>query len=542
MAGTLISYRGGDAPGHAGRLSDRLRARLPKHPVRKDVSQVAPGEDFVQAIENAVASSDTVLVVMGRDWVSSTSTGGRRLDDPNDPVRLEIAAALQLKRRLIPVLVGGASMPLEQALPSDIRGLVRRQAVELRDASWDADVENLVAAIGPQKAAAPREPGKPNRYRRAAIFGGILGVVLPILIALVWIDSDSSHSGSPGLPGVRIHPDLTLVSHSNIGAMTALPGRIASLNNDEVTLWNLASGESESIYKEHANTPLAGLPDGRIALGDAGYIKLLNVDQRKVEETIDLHDPNPNRTDQGINRLMLLRDGRLLSFSYISIGLFDWKAHEGHVIRGGTEHRHAHVAVLSGGRLAFVNGTGVGVWNTRERNAEILLEGQPDDGPAKDLALLPDGRIATTSERRVLALWNLETGKEKVLRPANDNGVLFDDRLFTLPDGRLAEVGSESIEVWNGSRDRPDSAETIPRNDSVWTADPLLLADGRLILPSDNGGIVLWNPRTAKLDAILEGHTKTIRHLLLLDDGRLASASEDGTIRIWKIPSSGRGR
>src|SRR5437868_1922368 len=129
MAGILISYRAGDAPGHAGRLFDRLRARLPKHPVRKDCSQVAPGEDFVQAIENAVALSDTVLVVIGRDWLNSTSVAGRQLDDPNDPVRLEIDAALRLKQRVIPVLVEGASMPPEPELPTAIRALARRQAV-----------------------------------------------------------------------------------------------------------------------------------------------------------------------------------------------------------------------------------------------------------------------------------------------------------------------------------------------------------------------------------------------------------------------------
>jgi WD40 repeat protein len=545
MAGILISYRGGDAPGHAGRLFDRLRARLPKHRIRKDATEIAPGEDFGQAIENAVSSSGTILVMIGREWMSSVSSGGRRVDDSSDPVRLEIGAALRLKRRVIPVLVAGASMPPEQALPSEIRGLARRQAVELRDGSWDQDVENLIAAIESQKTAVRREPTRPSRYRRTIILGGMLGIFVTALIAWLWLASDSS---SPLRPVVRLHPEVTLVAHSGIGAITALPRqRIASLKSDEVTVWNLASEESESLYKEYGIASITGLPDGRLALGFWGYVELLNADKGKVEETIDLHDPYGDRTDTSIDQLILLRDAMLLSFSSVSVGFCDLKSHLGHVIPMGAVKRFA---ALGEARVALLPSSGgIGVWNSRDKKAEILLPGQPDAGPEKDLALLPDGRIATTSQDGALTLWNLETGKQKTLRPGGSGGERFDNRLFALPDGRLMEVRSDSVDVWTVSRDRPDREATIARRNAMWMADPLLLADGRLILAMDDGGILVWNPQTGQSDAILEGHTKPVKHFLLLDDDRLASVAEDTTIRIWKLPPggsrltpSGRGR
>ncbi len=537
MAGTLISYRGGDAPGHAGRLFDRLRARLPKHPLQKDVGQVSPGADFVQAIENAVANCDTALVVIGREWMSSTSVAGRRLDDPNDPVRLEIGAALRLKRRVIPVLVGGASMPREQELPGDIHGLARRQAVELRDASWDQDVEALIGAIGTRKATAGSDPIRRSLRRRAVILGGTLGIGLPLLLAWLCLGSNSS---APVLPHAvaRVHPDLTLVGHNDIGDIAALPGqRIASLKAGEVTLWSLATGESQSLYKEYGIASIAAIPGGRLALGFWGNVKVLNPDRGKVEENINLHDPYPDGTDTSIDRLVLLQDGTLLSFSGVSLGFCDLKAQRGHVIPINSFNRFA---VLSGGRVALLQpGGGIGVWNYKDQKPETLLADQPDVGPERDLAALPDGRIVTTSERAVLAVWSLDTGKVKILRAANSDRGMLAERLFALPDGRVASIGSESIEVWNVARDRPDINEKITGRRGGSLADPLLLADGRLILATNDGGMTLWSVQRSRPEAILEGHTKSVTQLLVLDDGRLASTAEDKTIRIWKLPPGG---
>src|SRR5262245_54424747 len=119
MSGILVSSRSEDAAGHAGRVIARFGTRLAKRRMLKELGEVAPGEDFVRAIEDGVAGCDTVLVVIGRRWLTSASPGGRRLDVPNDPVRLEISTALRRTLRVIPVLVAGAVLPQEQELPSE---------------------------------------------------------------------------------------------------------------------------------------------------------------------------------------------------------------------------------------------------------------------------------------------------------------------------------------------------------------------------------------------------------------------------------------
>jgi TIR domain len=148
MPGVFISYRREDSAGHTGRLFDRLRARLGHDRVFMDITGIEAGVDFVDTIERAIGSCDVLLAVIGPEWLSCSDVRGRpRLDDPNDLIRIEIAAALTRKVRVIPVLIAGASMPSAQSLPEDLKPLARRQAAELRDTRWDADTNDLVAVL-----------------------------------------------------------------------------------------------------------------------------------------------------------------------------------------------------------------------------------------------------------------------------------------------------------------------------------------------------------------------------------------------------------
>ena len=78
-----------------------------------------------------------VLVVIGPNWLNAKDeSGGRRLDNPDDFVAIEIAAALARGIRVIPVLVDGARMPKAGELPDLLKPLVRRQAAEVRHAHF----------------------------------------------------------------------------------------------------------------------------------------------------------------------------------------------------------------------------------------------------------------------------------------------------------------------------------------------------------------------------------------------------------------------
>jgi hypothetical protein len=129
----FISYRRADTTPHlAGRLYDRLESRLGDGNVFMDVDSIQPGLDFVEAIEKAVGSCDVLLALIGTRWVDAVDERGRRrLEDPDDFVTVEIAAAMRRGIRVIPVLVDGAAPPRREDLPPALEGLARRQAVRL---------------------------------------------------------------------------------------------------------------------------------------------------------------------------------------------------------------------------------------------------------------------------------------------------------------------------------------------------------------------------------------------------------------------------
>jgi hypothetical protein len=147
MTSVFVSYRRTDAPAHAGRLFDRLVDRFGQASVFKDLDSMEPGADFEEVIEETVARCDALIAVIGRDWLAAERGGARRLDDPEDLVRLEVANALKRRIRVVPVLVAGASMPSAAELPEDLQPLARRHAVELSETAWGAQVNQLIDAL-----------------------------------------------------------------------------------------------------------------------------------------------------------------------------------------------------------------------------------------------------------------------------------------------------------------------------------------------------------------------------------------------------------
>jgi hypothetical protein len=191
MAGAFISYRRDDAAGYAGRLHESLERRLGAAQVFRDVDTLRPGQDFVNAIEEKLAACRVMLVVIGREWLNARlPSGARRLEDPYDFVRLEVAAGLARPDVLVvPTLVEGAAMPAGSELPDDMRPLARRQAVSVRDETWDADVDRLVALIGStgpgfgqHAAAAAGWLRKPDRRVWIPVTAG-LGLLVALAIA-----------------------------------------------------------------------------------------------------------------------------------------------------------------------------------------------------------------------------------------------------------------------------------------------------------------------------------------------------------------------
>jgi ABC-type amino acid transport substrate-binding protein len=157
----FISYRRGETAYSAGWLYDRLANRFGDSQVFKDVDSIQLGDDFVEVITSAVGSCDVLLALIGEEWLTITDEHGRRrLDDPEDFVRLEIEAALTRKVRVIPILVDGARMPRTDELPDSLARLVRRQALELSPARFDFDLGRLLKVLDRTLAEVQAQPAK----------------------------------------------------------------------------------------------------------------------------------------------------------------------------------------------------------------------------------------------------------------------------------------------------------------------------------------------------------------------------------------------
>ena len=141
----FISYRRRDSAPFAGRLADYLSEALGESQVFMDVAAIQPGLDFADAIEQAVNASTAFIALIGPEWLTATDESGhRRIDDPDDLVRLEIETALRNRVRTIPVLVGGARLPSAQDLPAEISAIANRQSFRIGTTGFRKDAANLV--------------------------------------------------------------------------------------------------------------------------------------------------------------------------------------------------------------------------------------------------------------------------------------------------------------------------------------------------------------------------------------------------------------
>jgi prepilin-type processing-associated H-X9-DG protein len=187
----FISYRREDSAGYTRAIFDQLTKRFAKSQVFMDVDTIEPGLPFDEVINQAVARCDVLLVMVGARWMEPRAGTGPRLNDPKDFVRLEIAAALSRNIRVIPVLLDGATMPTEDALPEPLRPFARRNAIEVGNSRFDSDVERLIDVVGKAIGETVRPYGRDvHRSRRVTLywlFGGGLVAVALVPIVRWWL-------------------------------------------------------------------------------------------------------------------------------------------------------------------------------------------------------------------------------------------------------------------------------------------------------------------------------------------------------------------
>lgn len=142
----FICYRRKDSAAQSARLFEALNVHFPGQ-VFQDVASIDAGDNWTEELRESVLGADVLVVVIGPEWQSMVADRGPRINDPADYVHGEVRTALEHDIRIIPILLQGAQMPPPRTLPPQLEGLLRRQALPLHDATFDADATRLIARL-----------------------------------------------------------------------------------------------------------------------------------------------------------------------------------------------------------------------------------------------------------------------------------------------------------------------------------------------------------------------------------------------------------
>jgi hypothetical protein len=261
----FICYRHAGAPHAAGRLGDNLREQFGEEQVFRDREDMRGGASWRQQVLHAISAQSALVVLIDREWGDpGQAVGRRRLDNPTDPIRMEIRDGLADGATIIPVLLDGAQMPDEAALPADIGALAGIHALPLRDTDWPTDfprIARLLEQAGFRRASqpAPAPPpvtarpqpqpvarrGSPAKVVLACVGGG-LGL---LLLAAVASQQGPGPNPAPA-PAVVVPP--VVVPATMVPATPPAPAAAASTPM-LAGAWKDTSDGSQVVFTQMGN-------------------------------------------------------------------------------------------------------------------------------------------------------------------------------------------------------------------------------------------------------------------------------------------------
>src|SRR5271165_5954542 len=123
----ILSYRRSDSDVITGRIRDKLAGRYGEDAVFMDTESIPLGSDYRKQIKGALLEDKVFIAVIGPKWLGGCGKEAR-INDENDPVRIEVETAFQQGLPVIPVLVSGATLPEATELPPSLQQLRYLQA------------------------------------------------------------------------------------------------------------------------------------------------------------------------------------------------------------------------------------------------------------------------------------------------------------------------------------------------------------------------------------------------------------------------------
>ena len=255
MSRIFISYRRDDSLLYADMLQEDIGERYGPDEVFRDLDDIGPGIDFVQAIEGALSQAKVMLVLIGPKWLDPE--GLRRLHKDGDYVRMEIATGLRRTDvHVIPVLVSGAKMPAQAELPEDVRSLSRRNAFEIKDASWSRDRQDLLEALG-------RILKPPLRWRKPAIVAaGVLAAAAAAVLLVVLLRDDPMPQPDPGRATPPVNEPTTTTPGETETSPPVEPGALAWTGSGAAELGSEGEQQMTAVVN-----PIRGAVPAFVAVG-----------------------------------------------------------------------------------------------------------------------------------------------------------------------------------------------------------------------------------------------------------------------------------
>ncbi|MBA4174627.1 MAG: hypothetical protein C0511_18730 [Hyphomicrobium sp.] len=173
----FISYRRDDLAARSivGRIHERLSKRFGTTNVFVDEHAVPPGTDFRDFVQRQLASCDVVFALIGPQWADLMQS---RQDGNEDHLRFELETALKSGRQIVPILLSGARMPNEAALPPSIGRLAYLNARSIDPGpDFNYQFDRLIADL---EGSSSR-----SRHTSALTIAGVLGALAVLAIGAV---------------------------------------------------------------------------------------------------------------------------------------------------------------------------------------------------------------------------------------------------------------------------------------------------------------------------------------------------------------------
>ncbi len=525
MPRIFISYRRSDSEGITGRIYDHLASAFGEDSVFMDVDDIIPGEDFRGKIREAVSTCDVVLIVIGNTWLDVRERDNpevRRLDNPNDFVRLEVETGLQRdSTRVIPLLVNRASMPSGNALPNTLRELSFKQALKMRHGSdFGRDVKRLVTTI--QKFF-PEEIEDETSRRRFHInwklIVGILASAITLFLSL-----------QPGAIGCQLLVSTFDFEACKVVQLASQTSEATQVSQNDILL----SPTPIEVTENDASPPPAPTQEDVVppnVVNTSAVISIENIDQLEILEILRqftggtwtiAFSPSSELlgagTNENIVQLWDIKTGELIY------------SMEGH-------HREVRSVAFSPDGTILASGSWdrtIKLWDVETGAELITLSGHSSN--IYSVAFSPDGKIlASGSLDRTVKLWDIETGQEINSLEGHTNAIRT---VAFSHDGTILASGSSDFSIILWDIESGNQITTLTGHTSGIESIEFSPISNMLATGSRDNIIGLWNIGINEDIFRLLAHADILRSVAFSPDGMLfASASDDNQIKIWQVSS-----